>query len=77
MKIYIAPFQGYYSEALPTLAQLKRTALSRAECVKMNPGEQSLCQLKPIPHRVANHQECTSLVCGNTGKRNKEQPSFH
>jgi len=27
MEIYIAPFQGYYSEALPTLARLKRRVL--------------------------------------------------
>ena len=28
--IYIAPLQGYYSEALPALARLKRTALAQA-----------------------------------------------
>ena len=28
-KIYIAPLQGYYSEALPTLARLKRRVLSK------------------------------------------------
>ena len=27
MEIYIAPLQGYYSEALPTLARLKRRVL--------------------------------------------------
>jgi len=26
-EIYIAPLQGYYSEALPTLARLKRRVL--------------------------------------------------
>ena len=28
-EIYIAPLQGYYSEALPTLARLKRRVLSK------------------------------------------------
>src|SRR6218665_1564208 len=36
------------------------------------PGEQSLCQRKPIPHRRANHRECTALPCGSRGKRDKE-----
>ena len=50
-QIYIAPFQGYYSEALPTLAQLKRKSFeARVECVRKNPGEQSLRQKKPISH---------------------------
>jgi len=36
---------------------------ARVECVRMNPGEQSLCQRKPIPHRGASHWECTARVC--------------
>ena len=27
------------------------------ECVGKNPGEQSLCQRKPVPHSGANHRE--------------------
>ena len=38
-EIYIAPLQGYYSEALPTLARLKRSFEARVECVRKNPGE--------------------------------------
>src|SRR6218665_368643 len=47
-EIYIAPLQGYYSEALPTLARLKRRVLrvdqkgrveGRVECVRKNPGD--------------------------------------
>src|SRR6218665_4144081 len=30
--------------------------------------EQSLRQRKPIPHRGANHRECTGLGCGGTSK---------
>src|SRR6218665_555316 len=50
-EIYIAPLQGYYSEALPTLAWLKRSFEAIVKCVRKNPGEQSLHQRKPIPHR--------------------------
>src|SRR6218665_3218693 len=74
-EIYIAPLQGYYSEALPTLARLKRRVLTfetRVECVRKNPGKRSLRQRKPIPHRGTNHRECTGLGCGCTSKRNKE-----
>jgi len=28
----------------------------RVKCVRKNPGEQSLRQRKPIPHRGANHR---------------------
>src|SRR6218665_1025868 len=45
------------------------------EYVRKNPGEQSLRQRKPIPHRGANHRECTGLGCEGTSKRNKEQTS--
>jgi len=51
-EIYIAPLRGYYSEALPTLARLKKTVFRLVvECVGKNPGDQSLCQWKPIPHK--------------------------
>src|SRR6218665_3044013 len=47
---------------------------ARVECVRMNPGEQLLCQRKSIPHGRANHRECMGLPCGSTGKRDKEDP---
>ena len=37
----------------------KKSFEARVECVRKNPGEQSLRQRKPIPHRGANHRECT------------------
>jgi len=40
----------------------------------MNPGDLSKSQWKPIPLGEANHQECTGLHCGSTGKRDKEYP---
>jgi|SRR6218665_2304987 len=60
VEIYIAPFQGCYSGALPIPARLKRTVfrLSRVECVRMNPGEQSLRPWRSMPHGRANHREC-------------------
>src|SRR6218665_2842811 len=49
---YIAPLQGYYSETLPTLARLKEKSFeAKVEYVRKNPGEKSLRQRKPIPHR--------------------------
>src|SRR6218665_3992435 len=50
----------------------KKSFEARVECVRKNPGKQSLRQRKPIPHRWTNHRECTSLGCGCTSKRNKE-----
>ena len=50
----------------------KKSFETRVECVRKNPGEQSLRQWKPIPHRGTNHRECTGLGCGWTSKRNKE-----
>src|SRR6218665_1698481 len=50
----------------------KKSFETRVECVRKNPGEQSLRQRKPIPHRGTNHRECTGLGCGCTSKRNKE-----
>src|SRR6218665_628241 len=55
----------------PCMAK-KNNFQARVECFGKNPGEQSLCQRKPIPHRGVNHRECTRLSCGSTGKRNKE-----
>src|SRR6218665_412437 len=44
----------------------KKSFEARVECVRKNPGEQSLCQRKPIPQRGASHRECTDLGCGGT-----------
>src|SRR6218665_696613 len=38
--MYVAPLQGYYSEALPTHSTAKRSSFkARTECVRVNPGE--------------------------------------
>ena len=50
----------------------KESLEARVKCVGKNPGEQSLRQRKPIPHRKANHRECTGLGFGGRSKRNKE-----
>src|SRR6218665_1672729 len=47
----------------------KKSFEARGKCVRKNPGEQSLHQRKAIPHRGANHRECTGLGCGGTSKR--------
>jgi len=41
MRIYIAPFLGYYSEVLLTK---KNSFQASVECVRMNPGEQAMNQ---------------------------------
>jgi len=41
----------------------KKSFEARVECVRKNPGEQSLQQRKPIPHRGANHWECMGVDC--------------
>src|SRR6218665_1776533 len=55
----------------PCMAK-KKSFEARVECVRKNPGEQSLRQRKPIPHRGANHRECTGMGCLGTSKRNTE-----
>jgi len=40
----------------------------------VNPGDQALRQRQSIPHGRANHQECTGLPCGSTGKRDRKRP---
>src|SRR6218665_2449389 len=50
----------------------KKSFEAGVECVRKNPGEQSLHQRKPIPHRGANHRECTGLGCGGTSKRKSQ-----
>ena len=67
-------FHGYYSEALPTLAWLKRRVLR----LEYNVSERimgSNCWDKGSPFHTegpTTHRECTGLGCGGTGKRNKE-----
>ena len=55
----------------------KKSFGARVKCVRKNPGEQSLRQRKPIPHRWANHRECTGLGCGGMSKRNKEYRNIY
>jgi len=43
----------------------------------MKPGEHSLSPWKPIPHRGANHSECTGLPFGSAVKRDKAYPPYH
>src|SRR6218665_1614439 len=50
----------------------KNSFKATVECAIMNPGEQSLCQRKSIPHGRANHRECKGLPRGSTGKWDKE-----
>src|SRR6218665_2687002 len=57
----------------PDPCTAKKTSFEAGvECVRKNPGEQSLRQRKPIPHRGANHRECTGLGCGGMSKRKSQ-----
>src|SRR6218665_2746893 len=70
--LYSAPSRLLLRSAPDPCTAKKKTFETRVECVRKNPGEQSLRQRKPIPHRGTNHRECTGLGCGCTSKRNKE-----
>src|SRR6218665_961266 len=70
--LYSAPSRLLLRSAPDPCAAKKKSFESRVECVRKNPGEQSLRQRKPIPHRGTNHRECTGQGCGCTSKRNKE-----
>src|SRR6218665_1207264 len=70
--LYSAPSRLLLRSAPDPCTAKKKSFESRVECVRENPGEQSLRQRKPIPHRGTNHRECTGLGCGCTSKRNKE-----
>src|SRR6218665_3914212 len=70
--LYSAPSRLLLRSAPDPCTIKKKSFEARVECVGKNPGEQSLHQRKPIPHRGANHRECTGLGCGCTSKRNKE-----
>src|SRR6218665_518250 len=70
--LYSAPSRLLLRSAPDPCTAKKKSFESRVECVRKNPGEQSLRQRKPIPHRWTNHRECTGLGCGCTSKRNKE-----
>ena len=59
----------------PDSSTAKRSSFkARVRCVRMNPGEQSQCQWKPIPNRGAYHQEFTSLASWSTSKRDRVSP---
>src|SRR6218665_814953 len=70
--LYSAPSRLLLRSAPDPCTTKKKSLETRVECVRKNPGEQSLRQRKPIPHRGTNHRECTGLGCGCTSKRNKE-----
>src|SRR6218665_3164267 len=70
--LYSAPSRLLLRSAPDPCTAKKKSFETRVECVRKNPGEQSLRQRKPIPHRSTNHRECTGLGCGCTSKRNKE-----
>jgi len=71
-ELYSAPSRLLLRSAPDPCTAKKKSFETRVECVRKNPGEQSLRQRKPIPHRGTNHRECTGLGCGCTSKRNKE-----
>src|SRR6218665_1951640 len=62
--LYSAPSILLLRSAPDPCTAEKKSFEARVECVRKNPGEQSLCQRKPIPHRGSNHRECTDLGCG-------------
>src|SRR6218665_3620997 len=70
--LYSAPSRLLLRSAPDPCTAKKKSFETRVECVRKTPGEQSLRQRKPIPHRGTNHRECTGLGCGCTSKRNKE-----
>ena len=70
--LYSAPSRLLLRSAPDPCTAKEKSFESRVKCVRKNPREQSLRRRKPIPHRGANHQECTGLGCGGTSKRNKE-----
>src|SRR6218665_1536951 len=70
--LYSAPSRLLLRSAPDPCTAKKKSFETRVGCVRKNPGEQSLRQRKPIPHRGTNHRECTGLSSGCTSKRNKE-----
>src|SRR6218665_991007 len=70
--LYSAPSRLLLRSAPDPCTAKKKSFEARVESVRKNPGEQSLRQRKPIPHRGANHRECMGLGYGGTSKRNKE-----
>src|SRR6218665_1731331 len=67
--LYSAPSRLLLRSAPDPCTAKKKSFKTRVECVRKNPGEQSLQQRKPIPHRGANHRECTGLGCGWPSQR--------
>ena len=64
--LYSAPSRLLLRSAPDPCTAKKKSFETRVECVRKNPGVQSLRQRKSIPHRGANHRECTGLGCGRT-----------
>src|SRR6218665_1455261 len=62
--LYSTPSRFLLRSAPDPCTAKKKSFESRVECVRKNPGKQSLRQRKPIPHRGTNHRECTGLGCG-------------
>src|SRR6218665_2674906 len=59
--LYSAPSRLLLRSAPDPCTAKKKSFETRVECVRKNPGKQSLRQRKPIPHRGTNHRECTGL----------------
>src|SRR6218665_104288 len=72
--LYSASSRLLLKNAPDPCTTIKDSFQARVECARKNPGEQSKCQWKPIPHRGANKRKCTGLPCGSMGKRGKEYP---
>src|SRR6218665_2376342 len=71
--LYSAPSRLLLRSAPDPCTAKKKSFETRVECVRKNPGKQSLRQRKPIPHRGTNHRECTGLGCG--GEKTRLQTS--
>src|SRR6218665_410857 len=56
--LYSAPSRLLLRSAPDPCTAKEKSFEARVKCVRKNPGEQSLRQRKPIPHRGANHREC-------------------
>src|SRR6218665_1360213 len=61
--LYSAPSRLLLRSAPDPCTAKKKSFETRVECVRKNPGVQSLRQRKPIPHRGTNDRECTGLGC--------------
>src|SRR6218665_2801416 len=60
--LYSAPSRLLLRSAPDPCTAKEKSFEARVKCVRKNPGEQSLRQRKPIPHRGTNHNVCVMLV---------------